>query len=279
MKYMMKYSKYILCFAILLTAFYSEIKPVSANQENLQDIVPEMLGYNTPAPFEITVSAVSKESYGWYAFDNKTTSGWYVEGRPQPEGGHFLKINLGAVKKIDAISLKSFYIHSNKTGASIKNWKLYGSNDDQNWELLSSDINPPDDAKNTYQIKTENAYSFYRINILDSYHSWAPLTTIGIGEMELLGEVTSPEPEPEPEPEPTGDHALLVIKMISGLEKEFDLTSTEVDTFIDWYNNRADGRGKETYMFEKDMKGPFTARKDYVAFSKIQSFEVMEYSK
>ncbi|KNB70118.1 hypothetical protein ADS79_26670 [Brevibacillus reuszeri] len=97
--------------------------------------------------------------------------------------------------------------------------------------------------------------------------------------MELLGEVTSPEPEPEPEPEPTGDHTLLVIKMISGLEKEFDLTSTEVDTFIDWYNNRADGRGKETYMFEKDMKGPFTARKDYVAFSKIQSFEVMEYSK
>ncbi|WGV57733.1 hypothetical protein QIH01_19870 [Brevibacillus brevis] len=73
---------------------------------------------------------------------------------------------------------------------------------------------------------------------------------------------------------------LLVIKMISDLEKEFELPSSEVQDFIDWYNSRADGRGKETYIFDKDFnKGPFTFRKDYVAFSKIQSFEVMEYTK
>ncbi|QDS38002.1 hypothetical protein FPS98_00370 [Brevibacillus brevis] len=89
-----------------------------------------------------------------------------------------------------------------------------------------------------------------------------------------------PEPNPDPNPNPTGDNALLVIKMISGLEKEFDLTASEVQDFINWYNGRADGRGKETYMFDKDFnKGPFTSRKDYVAFSKIQSFEVMEYTK
>ncbi|MED4581905.1 hypothetical protein P9578_03830 [Brevibacillus choshinensis] len=89
-----------------------------------------------------------------------------------------------------------------------------------------------------------------------------------------------PEPDPDPQPEPSNNNALLVIKMISGLEKEFDLSASEVVDFIDWYNTRADGNGKETYMFEKDFNmGPFTARKDYVAFSKIQSFEVMEYSK
>ncbi|MED1915612.1 hypothetical protein P4V64_09870 [Bacillus thuringiensis] len=90
----------------------------------------------------------------------------------------------------------------------------------------------------------------------------------------------NPDPEPEPEPTPTGNDALLVIKMISGLEKEFELTAAEIEDFINWYNNRADGNGKEIYMFEKDFNmGPFTARKDYVAFSKIQSFEVMEYTK
>ncbi|WP_162630265.1 fibronectin type III domain-containing protein [Brevibacillus brevis] len=84
----------------------------------------------------------------------------------------------------------------------------------------------------------------------------------------------------DPDPKPTGDNALLVIKMISGLEKEFELTASEVQDFIDWYNERADGHGKETYMFDKTFnKGPFTARKDYVAFSKIQSFEVMEFTK
>jgi len=72
-----------------------------------------------------------------------------------------------------------------------------------------------------------------------------------------------PKPDPNPEPNPSGNHALIVIKMISGLEKEFELTESEVEDFIDWYNNRADGRGKETYMFEKDFnKGPFTVRKD-----------------
>ncbi|ASJ55528.1 hypothetical protein BP422_19445 [Brevibacillus formosus] len=85
---------------------------------------------------------------------------------------------------------------------------------------------------------------------------------------------------PDPNPNPSGDNALLVTKLISGLEKEFDLSASEVEDFIDWYNNRADGRGKETYMFDKDFnKGPFSSRKDYVSFSKIQSFEVMEYTK
>lgn len=89
-----------------------------------------------------------------------------------------------------------------------------------------------------------------------------------------------PEPDPQPEPEPSNNNALLVIKMISGLEKEFDLSASEVEDFIDWYNNRADGQGNEAYVFVKDYnKGPFTSRKDYVAYSKIQSFEVMEYNK
>lgn len=98
--------------------------------------------------------------------------------------------------------------------------------------------------------------------------------------MRKITDSNGPGSDPGTDPTPTGDYALLIIKMISGLEKEFELSSSEVENFIVWYNDRADGHGKETYMFNKDYnKGPFTARKDYVAFSKIQSFEVMEYSK
>jgi|GEM_PF-3353081 len=79
-------------------------------------------------------------------------------------------------------------------------------------------------------------------------------------------------------PPPTGNRALLIIRLISGLEKEYDLPMSELEKFIKWYEDRADGIGNETYIFHKTFNlGPFESRKDYVAFSMIQLFEVMEY--
>ncbi|MED1801730.1 hypothetical protein P4V60_24500 [Brevibacillus porteri] len=160
---------------------------------------------------------------------------------------------------------------------------IFEAFDGQEWIVLDTQTNQTDWATNfkrDYTFNNDNFYRQYRINIT-SNNGFSSFTVIEELEMmEKIGTPTNPDPNPEPEPEPTGDNALLVIKMISGLEKEFELTASEVQDFIDWYNGRADGRGKETYMFDKDFnKGPFTSRKDYVAFSKVQSFEVMEYTK
>jgi len=101
------------------------------------------------------------------------------------------------------------------------------------------------------------------------------------GESEFSNEVAlEPRDSNNPPPPPTGDYAILVIKLLSGLEKEYDLPMSEIAEFIEWYEDRADGNGTEAYVFEKEYNlGPFTSRKEYVAFSKIQSFEVMEYDK
>lgn len=40
-------------------------------------------------------------------------------------------------------------------------------------------------------------------------------------------------PKPNPNPESTGDRAILVVTMTTGLEKEYDLSMTEVKAFID----------------------------------------------
>ncbi|WP_256703770.1 fibronectin type III domain-containing protein [Paenibacillus sp. FSL H8-0259] len=86
---------------------------------------------------------------------------------------------------------------------------------------------------------------------------------------------TTPTPE-----QPTGDRAILVVTMTTGLEKEFDLTMSEVNAFIAWYENKQSGSGTASYAIDKhdNNKGPFTNRKDYMIFDKILTFSVDEYS-
>ncbi|NQX57516.1 fibronectin type III domain-containing protein [Paenibacillus qinlingensis] len=78
---------------------------------------------------------------------------------------------------------------------------------------------------------------------------------------------------------PSFNRALLVITLVNGLENEYDLSMTEVNKFINWYNGRAEGTGSEVYAFNKTFNlANFLSRKDYIAFSKIETFEVSEYS-
>lgn len=75
-----------------------------------------------------------------------------------------------------------------------------------------------------------------------------------------------------------GDDALLVITMTNGMEKEYQLSASDISSFLSWYNGRAGGSGNAYYMVSKSYNlGPFSSRKDYIVFDKILSFEVMEY--
>lgn len=79
--------------------------------------------------------------------------------------------------------------------------------------------------------------------------------------------------------EPASTKALLKIIMINGSEKEYDLSMENVNAFITWYNNRANGTGNEAYEIDKSYNlGPFLSRKDYIIFDKVLTFEVMEYA-
>ncbi|MDP9675439.1 hypothetical protein J2W97_001422 [Paenibacillus jamilae] len=77
-----------------------------------------------------------------------------------------------------------------------------------------------------------------------------------------------------------GNRAILIVTMITGLEKEFDLSMDEVYSFIEWYEGKQAGTGTASYAIDKhnNNKGPFSNRNDYVIFNKILTFEVSEYS-
>ncbi len=74
---------------------------------------------------------------------------------------------------------------------------------------------------------------------------------------------------------PVVNRALLNITMHDSLIKEYDLSMTQINSFIDWYNSST---GSELYTVEKVANiRPFLSRKDYLVKGKIVCFEVMEY--
>lgn len=81
--------------------------------------------------------------------------------------------------------------------------------------------------------------------------------------------------------QPTGNRAILVVAMTTGLEKEFDLSMKEVNDFISWYESKQAGSGPASYAINKHDNniGPFSSRKDYMLYDRILTFEVSEYSK
>ncbi len=88
----------------------------------------------------------------------------------------------------------------------------------------------------------------------------------------------SNEASATPQAPATAGKALLVITMTNGLEKEYDLSMTEVAAFINWYDSRTSGSGLGYYTINKTFNlGPFLTRVDYITYDKIQNFEVMQY--
>ncbi len=92
----------------------------------------------------------------------------------------------------------------------------------------------------------------------------------------------TPEGDGQTVPEqPTGNRAILMVTLTTGLEKEFDLSIKEVNDFIAWYEGKQAGTGSASYAINKhdNNKGPFSSRNNYMLYDRILTFEVSEYSK
>ncbi|MBB6021450.1 hypothetical protein HNR77_002545 [Paenibacillus sp. JGP012] len=118
-----------------------------------------------------------------------------------------------------------------------------------------------------------NDYRLYSIDVIGELTTEVPSI-----EQPGTDEPTEPEKPTEPE-QPSSNRAILVVTMTTCLEKEFDLSMQEVNSFIDWYETKQAGSGKASYAIDKheNNKGPFKNRKDYILFDRILTFEVSEY--
>ncbi|WP_419890718.1 hypothetical protein [Paenibacillus xylanexedens] len=110
-------------------------------------------------------------------------------------------------------------------------------------------------------------------------------------ELDLRGsDDTSTQPDPGTDPGTTppdpglptenGERALLTVTLVNGVEKEYDLSMSEVNSFLNWFDGRDTGIGPLKFGINKGInnKGPFKKRIEYLIFDKILTFEVNEYS-
>ncbi|MED1787207.1 discoidin domain-containing protein [Brevibacillus laterosporus] len=181
--------------------------------------------------------------------------------------------------------------YKNNEYSHPKDWTFEGWDGD-NWIILDQqsgilDWNP--ETKKEFTFNNDIPYKKYRLNVTETRDPEP--NYLSLGEMEMMQKISStpnpdpqpepnPDPNPDPNPEPTGNGALILIHMVSGEIKEYDMSSKEVVEFIDWYEGRAKGNGKEAYIVNKKYNiGPFNSRKDFISYSHIESFEVQEYSR
>jgi uncharacterized protein YjdB len=77
---------------------------------------------------------------------------------------------------------------------------------------------------------------------------------------------------------PADGNALLTVTMTDGQQRSYDITMSQVNDFITWYNNRAGGQGGFTYSFNKTpSSAAYTKRTEYLIYDKISNYDVDEY--
>ncbi|WP_097003943.1 LamG domain-containing protein [Lacrimispora amygdalina] len=204
------------------------------------------------------------------------------------QGGLYIGIG-----KYDNITTPgSLYIrHQNNTGSEGNsiNFEMQTSNSicDGQWHDI---LFTWDGTTNTNSVKlyiddmtipiaqtTANAPDVYSGNIYIGGYTDTVKTTSFIGCLDNLQIYDSAITIKSNTTQPTGNKALLVITMVTGERKEYEMTTDKINDFIAWYKSKA--ASSPTYMIEKDYnKASFTARKDYIAYEQISNFEVNEYN-
>lgn len=162
------------------------------------------------------------------------------------------------------------YIYNNSSdnidvyidGEKTSNFSLYGKNDSSPRIIYES---PRLEQKEHSVEIVNNKLEYLYIVALD---------LPGEGSLEPYNPIPGPSI-----PEPTGYRAILTIIMLTGLEKEYDLSMSEVDAFVNWYDTKDAGLGPSRYAINKhdNNRGPFSKRTDYVIFNNILTFEISEY--
>ncbi|WP_051624049.1 Ig-like domain-containing protein [Clostridium akagii] len=77
---------------------------------------------------------------------------------------------------------------------------------------------------------------------------------------------------------PADGNGLLTVTMTDGQQRTYDIKMSQINDFITWYNNRANGQGNFTYSFNKTpSSAAYTKRTEYLVYDKISNYDVDEY--
>lgn len=137
------------------TMFYKIVSPLNMTANNL------------PAPYVATCDSNQLTDYAYNAFDPSPITFWTASST-YPTGGHWVKIDIGSKLTIGGMLLQAGNISATYSG--IKDWILYGSDDDIQYTSVASGQNPNDTNAYVYNFPTVS-YRYYRLNIVSCYYT------------------------------------------------------------------------------------------------------------
>ncbi|WP_219640644.1 discoidin domain-containing protein [Cohnella sp. CFH 77786] len=254
----------ILLSVSIVTLHYGK---ASAADVYTNDLIPTMTSNSTPSGRASASSEYSTTYQAYRAFNDAASEsyGWVANGFSSPQ---WLEYDFDTPKTISKYTLKAEYPNEIPGAYMPKTWDFQAFDDTTStWVTLDSRSNQPDwpaGTKREFTFANTKAYSKYRLYITAITGPGSGVLVVG--EVEMMSKV------------PSG-RAIITITMVNGLEKEYDLSMDEVNSFIAWYDAKAAGTGPAKYAFTKTWnKGPFKARTEYVIFDKILTFNVDEYN-
>lgn len=144
--------------------------------------IPQMTSNITPSG---KVTASSEENPAYRAFDGSINdsptvrSFWYARSMENSE--QWIKYEYPEPKIIGYISIITPPISGDLYG--LKNFWLYGSNNDVDYDLLLTGVHPNSSAKVTYAFANSTPYKYYRLNGTSYY---GRSNYVAITDMEMM---------------------------------------------------------------------------------------------
>ncbi|WP_077612120.1 LamG-like jellyroll fold domain-containing protein [Clostridium sp. Marseille-P2415] len=213
------------------------------------------------------------------------------------EVNQITNLGIGTRAKVDGAKIQSYWYNGYLDDIQIYNTAISPNTDTSNLKAVGGDSkvdltwNAVTDAT-SYTIKRSTiaggpyttiatgvtGTSYTDTDVTNGTTYYYVVTAIINGSEGWSSNEASATPTASVDPsQPTGNKALLVITMVTGERKEYEMAMDKINDFISWYNSKA--ASSPTYVIEKDYnKASFTSRKDYIAYDQISNFEVNEYN-
>ncbi|OSA69881.1 Ig-like domain-containing protein [Clostridium botulinum] len=175
----------------------------------------------------------------------------------------------GELKSYEEITEETIKVESislDKTSMDL----LEGSSDKLNAKVL------PEDATNKKVIWSSSDESIVKVD------QEGKVTAIKEGQVTITAKVEGTDltatckVNVTKKIEENKNNAILSISLVNGATKEYDVNMQEVEKFINWFEERSNGKGPSLYSFNKKIN-PYKTVKEYIVHDKIASFEVREY--
>lgn len=289
-----------LTILLLIAVLSSFVFPLSTSAEESsapKNLIPIMTSNDAPTG-HATASSVWVSGDGvahhqpFRLFDGDLTDVGWSTSKDNKSGWVAYEFDRPVVVNQYTLMSRSWIEQADFKGETPKDF-TFDAWDGKKWVVLDSEVNITDwkpNVNKVFSFTNENPYTKYRLNILNN-NGLSGFTALG--EMQMYRTVTAtPEPTAIPTPSSTpiptnlptptpdmssGDRAILIIELSTGAEKEYDLSMSEVNAFLNWYDSAT---GSARYGIDKhdNNKGPFSKRTEYVIHDKILIFEVSEYT-